>query len=199
MLDTSGMEYQDEAQSEPILKDSHMYMIVPYVFCIVYMFAALAIVCDEFFVPALECFVDEFGISMDVAVATFMAAGGSMPELATSLIATFKESEVGFIAIVGSAVFNVLFVIAVCAIFAKEVLTLTWWPLFRDCVFYIIALLTVALVFGGTSKNEIEWWEALLLLFEYIMYCTFMKFNSRIHLWVERKLSKKGKVDDEAS
>jgi len=183
----------------PEVKPEKMGWMVWYIFCIVYMFAALAIVCDEFFVPALECFVDEFGISMDVAGATFMAAGGSMPELATSLISTFKDSEVGFVAIVGSAVFNVLFVIAVCAIFAKEVLTLTWWPLFRDCVFYIIALLTVALVFGGTSKNEIEWWEALLLLFEYIMYCTFMKFNSRIHLWVERKLSKKGKVDDEAS
>merc|ERR550525_1672290 len=105
-----------------------MVWIIYYVLGIVYMFVALAIVCDEFFVPALECFVDEFGISMDVAGATFMAAGGSMPELFTSLIATFQESEVGFVAIVGSAVFNVLFVIAVCALASKEPLTLTWWP-----------------------------------------------------------------------
>jgi len=119
-----------------------------------------------------------------------------MPELFTSLIATFKESEVGFVAIVGSAVFNVLFVIAVCAIFAKEVLTLTWWPLFRDCVFYVIALLTVALVFGGSSKNVIEWWEALILLSEYLLYCTFMKFNSRIHMWVEKKLNRRSSDDE---
>merc|ERR1719197_2128721 len=100
--------------TDPKLKDSHMYMFPWYLFNVCYMFCALAIVCDEFFVPALEAFVDEFGISMDVAGATFMAAGGSMPELFTSLIATFQESVVGFAAIVGSAVFNVLFVIAVC-------------------------------------------------------------------------------------
>jgi len=160
-----------------------------YIFGIFYTFVALAIVCDEFFVPALECFVEEFEISMDVAGATFMAAGGSMPELFTSLIATFQESEVGFVAIVGSAVFNVLFVIAVCAIFAKEVLCLTWWPLFRDCMFYIFALCTVALVFAGSSRNKIEWWEALILLFEYVLYCTFMKFNGRIHSFIEKKFA----------
>merc|ERR1719277_2151230 len=109
----------------PRLKKSKMGWIPVYVFLIVYMFAALAIVCDEFFVPALEAFVDEFGISMDVAGATFMAAGGSMPELFTAFISTFQgSSEVGFAAIVGSAVFNVLFVIAVCAIFSTTVLTL---------------------------------------------------------------------------
>merc|ERR1712048_1445106 len=91
-----------------------------------YMFIALAIVVDEFFVPALEVFVDEAGISMDVAGATFMAAGGSMPELFTSFLGTFRESSVGFSTIVGSAVFNVLFVIGVCAMSSKEPLVLTW-------------------------------------------------------------------------
>jgi Ca2+/Na+ antiporter len=43
--------------------------------------------------------------------------GGSAPELATSLIGTFKRSDVGFGTIVGSAVFNVLFVIGCCAMF----------------------------------------------------------------------------------
>jgi len=162
------------------------------------MMAALAIVCDEFFVPALECFVDAFGISMDVAGATFMAAGGSMPELFTSFLATFRDSEVGFVAIVGSAVFNVLFVIAVCAIASTEVLELTWWPLARDCSFYVLALLTVAFVFSGTSKNKIEWWEACILLSEYFMYCGFMKINGRVQMWVESKLGK-GKVAPEES
>ena len=50
---------------------------VLYVFGVIYMFIGLSIVCDEFFVPALEGFVDAFQISDDVAGATFMAAGGS--------------------------------------------------------------------------------------------------------------------------
>ena len=85
------------------------------------MFLALAIVCDEFFVPALEEMANEdhMNLSMDVAGATLMAAGGSAPELFTSMIGTFKESDVGFGTIVGSAVFNVLFVIGMCAMFSK--------------------------------------------------------------------------------
>jgi sodium/potassium/calcium exchanger 2 len=47
---------------------------------------------------------------------------------------------VGFGTIVGSAVFNVLFVIGMCAIFSNEPLKLTWWPLFRDVAYYSVAL-----------------------------------------------------------
>jgi len=176
-----------------VLKKEKMPWIIWYIFGVIYCFIGLAVVCDEFFVPALECFVDEFGISMDVAGATFMAAGGSMPELATSFIGTFRESELGFVTIVGSAVFNVLFVIAVCAIASPEVLPLTWWPLARDCTFYIIALGTVAIVFKNSPPNTIEWWEAALLFAEYLCYCTFMKFNSRVYAWVENKMDAKKK------
>ena len=63
------------------------------------------------------------GISPDVAGATFMAAGGSAPELFTSIIGVFiAKTDVGIGTIVGSAVFNILFVIAACAFAAKEAL-----------------------------------------------------------------------------
>jgi hypothetical protein len=99
-------------------------------------FLAIAIICDELFVPALEVIAEKWELSDDVAGATLMAAGGSAPELATSFVGTFKRSAVGFGTIVGSAVFNVLFVIGACAFFSKEILVLTWWPLFRDCCWY---------------------------------------------------------------
>ena len=70
---------------------------------------------------------ERWEITEDVAGATFMAAGGSAPELFTSIMGVYvAKSDVGFGTIVGSAVFNVLFVIGLCAIFAKEVLELTW-------------------------------------------------------------------------
>ena len=84
------------------------------------MFVALAIVCDEFFVPALDVIIEKIGCSEDVAGATFMAAGGSAPELFTSIIGVFIAfSDVGIGTIVGSAVFNILFVIGMCALFSK--------------------------------------------------------------------------------
>lgn len=80
------------------------------------MFYALAITCDEYFMGAIDLITERFEISYDVAAATFQAAGGSGPELATSFVGTFvAKSNVGFGTIVGSAVFNVLFVIGVCA------------------------------------------------------------------------------------
>ena len=122
-----------------------------------------------------------------MAGATFMAAGGSAPELFTAVIGVFVAfSDVGIGTVVGSAVFNILFVIGMCALFSKTVLHLTWWPLFRDCTFYSVALITLILFF---VDNFIMWWEALLLLFVYFLYVVFMKFNAQAEKGVKRMLS----------
>ncbi|XP_077372902.1 sodium/potassium/calcium exchanger 1 isoform X2 [Festucalex cinctus] len=143
-----------------------------------YMFVSLAIVCDEFFVPALGVIIDKLEISDDVAGATFMAAGGSAPELFTSLIGVFiAHSNVGIGTIVGSAVFNILFVIGMCALFSREVLHLTWWPLFRDVSFYILDLVLLIVFF---LDNVIMWWESMMLVASYTLYVIFMKFNGQI-------------------
>ncbi|GMI53169.1 hypothetical protein ScalyP_jg3738 [Parmales sp. scaly parma] len=180
------------------LKTATPAVFVVYVLGVFYMFVALAIVCDEFFVPALEEMANEdhMNLSMDVAGATLMAAGGSAPELFTSLIGTFKESTVGFGTIVGSAVFNVLFVIGMCAMFSREVLTLTWWPLFRDCVYYSFGLCVLAFFFGVNSSGIIELWEACVLLLMYFGYVYLMKVNQDIYLWLMAKMGKMVLVDD---
>ena len=161
--------------------------IILHIIGMCYMFLALSIACDEFFIPALALIMEKLNISEDVAGATFMAAGGSMPELCTSFIGVFAapDSNVGFGTIVGSAVFNVLFVIGMCAMFSKEILRLTWWPLFRDCMFYSMALI---ILIGFFTDGAIEWWESLILIVTYILYVTFMKFNHIIERWVKRLL-----------
>uniref|UniRef100_A0A3Q3EV74 Solute carrier family 24 member 2 n=1 Tax=Labrus bergylta TaxID=56723 RepID=A0A3Q3EV74_9LABR len=160
--------------------------VVFHMFGMLYMFIALAIVCDEFFVPALTVITEKLEISDDVAGATFMAAGGSAPELFTSVIGVFvSHSNVGIGTIVGSAVFNILFVIGMCAVFSKEVLNLTWWPLFRDVSFYIIGLLMLIYFF---LDNEISLGESISLLMCYTCYVTFMKFNSKVELVIKRLL-----------
>ena len=72
-------------------------------------------------------------------------------------------SDVGFGTIIGSAVFNVLFVTNVPFGRAAE---LTWWPLFL--LYILIHSLVVLAVFGvdyyggaeGTvGENFIEWWS----------------------------------------
>ncbi|XP_068944177.1 sodium/potassium/calcium exchanger 2 isoform X2 [Petaurus breviceps papuanus] len=170
------------------LQERRRGAIILHVLGMIYMFIALAIVCDEFFVPSLTVITEKLAISDDVAGATFMAAGGSAPELFTSLIGVFiAHSNVGIGTIVGSAVFNILFVIGMCALFSREILNLTWWPLFRDVSFYIIDLIMLIIFF---LDNFIAWWESLLLLTAYICYVTFMKFNVQVEAWVKQLLNR---------
>jgi Ca2+/Na+ antiporter len=68
---------------------------------IMIIFSALAIVCDEFFVPSLEAISEKLDLSEDVAGATFMAAGSSAPELFTSVVGVTVDSDVGVGTIVG--------------------------------------------------------------------------------------------------
>ncbi|KAM3589950.1 uncharacterized protein V6R79_000419 [Siganus canaliculatus] len=169
--------------------------VVLHMFGMIYMFIALAIVCDEFFVPALTVITEKFSISDDVAGATFMAAGGSAPELFTSIIGVFiSHSNVGIGTIVGSAVFNILFVIGMCAIFSKEILNLTWWPLFRDVSFYILDLIMLIIFF---LDNVISVWESVSLLMCYAAYVIFMKFNGTVEHFVKDCMHKNQVVEVE--
>jgi len=173
----------------------------PYGFICLYMLLGLNTVCDAYFTGALEFMVKKWEVAPDVAGATFMAAGGSAPEFFTSIIgACFAESDVGFGTIVGSAVFNVLFVIGACGVAAKAPIPLSWWPLFRDCSFYIVGLALLAIFASTRAKNRnfegdpysgddpkcadgipgIEHWEAIVLFLLYVVYCIIMVFNTTL-------------------
>ncbi|XP_061467971.1 sodium/potassium/calcium exchanger 4 isoform X2 [Rhineura floridana] len=143
-----------------------------------YMFYALAIVCDDFFVPSLDKICQKLHLSEDVAGATFMAAGSSTPELFASVIGVFiTHGDVGVGTIVGSAVFNILCIIGVCGLFAGQVVRLTWWSVFRDSVYYTLSVV-VLIVFIYDEK--IVWWESLVLIIMYSFYILIMKYNVKM-------------------
>jgi len=167
-----------------------VYPIFLYLFGVVYTFFGIAIICDEFFVPSLERICAKFKISPDVAGATLMAAGGSAPELASNFVGTFNASPVGFGTIVGSAVFNVLFVIGCCAFASPGDLELDWFPLFRDSVYYVVCLLILVVFFGYLTPGKIFWYEDVCLLMLYIGYVVLMSQNNRLQAWAE-KITKK--------
>jgi len=154
-----------------------------------YMLLGLNTVCDIYFTGAIEALVDAYSIKADVAGATFMAAGGSAPELFTSLIgATLVMNDVGFGTIVGSAVFNVLFVIGLCGYVSVQAIDLSWWPLFRDCTYYIISLAVLAIC---AADKEIELYEAVILFSMYIIYCLIMWKNEQLQGYAEAQVAKR--------
>mmetsp|Transcript_90904 Transcript_90904/g.161820 ORF Transcript_90904/g.161820 Transcript_90904/m.161820 type:complete len:526 (-) Transcript_90904:153-1730(-) len=186
-----GHEVEDERRLQSmypkdlVLEEPYFYEPVGkkfasllHVIGILYMLLGLNTVCDVYFAGSIDKLVDAWQMTADVAGATFMAAGGSAPELFTSLIgATIAMNDVGFGTIVGSAVFNVLFVIGLCGYVAKGNIDLTWWPLFRDCSYYIVSLAVLA---AFTTDQYIKVWEAVILFSMYLGYITIMFFNGKL-------------------
>lgn len=167
--------FEDPLLKAPYNEDPNRWMVVFHCIGIMYMLLGLNTVCDVFFTGALEQMVETWDIKPDVAGATFMAAGGSAPELFTSIVGTcVAENEVGFATIVGSAVFNVLFVIGLCSLVAPSDIKLTWWPLARDCSYYVAGLALLAIF---AADQVITLVEALVLFAAYLLYCTIMYYN----------------------
>ncbi|KAE8904455.1 hypothetical protein PF005_g14596 [Phytophthora fragariae] len=154
--------------------------IVLYIMALGYIFVSLAIICDDYFVSALEKITDALALSPDVAGATFMAAGSSAPELFVSLADNvFKKpaESLGVGTIVGSAIFNILIIISLSGLLAGQVLELDWRPLLRDSLWYTwsIAVLAFA-VWDGT----IDVLDSVIMICSYASYIGYMAFNERV-------------------
>uniref|UniRef100_A0A3Q1H1P8 Sodium/calcium exchanger membrane region domain-containing protein n=1 Tax=Anabas testudineus TaxID=64144 RepID=A0A3Q1H1P8_ANATE len=162
-----------------------------HVLCTIYMFCALALVCDDYFVPSLEKICERLHLSEDVAGATFMAAGSSAPELFTSVIGVFiTKGDVGVGTIVGSAVFNILCIIGVCGFYAGQAVKLSHWALLRDSVYYtfsITALIAVRTYTNTQNHMTKGVWESLVLILMYAVYILIMKFNGKAQRYFNRR------------
>eukprot|EP00112_Aurelia_sp_Birch-Aquarium-sp1_P013018 Seg2745.2 transcript_id=Seg2745.2/GoldUCD/mRNA.D3Y31 product="Sodium/potassium/calcium exchanger 4" protein_id=Seg2745.2/GoldUCD/D3Y31 len=146
------------------------------------MFIALAFVCDDYFVASLDKICERMNLSEDVAGATFMAAGSSAPELFTSIIGLFvANGDVGTGTIVGSAVFNILIILSLVGLLAGQKTELTKWPLCRDSLSYSVA---VAVLIGVMYNGTISWYESVIMLVLYVVYCLIMRFNKKLKGWI---------------
>ena len=107
-----------------------------------------------------------------------MAAGSSAPELFTSLAGVSVDSDVGVGTIVGSAVFNILVIIAMSAFFGsaggKGPLQVDWRCIVRDSIHYGVSIV-VLIIFLWDGR--VTWWESLILILLYFLYLLNMKFN----------------------
>ncbi|CAK0881287.1 unnamed protein product, partial [Prorocentrum cordatum] len=185
----------DLVLTKPYREDPHRWLVILHVIGIGYMLLGLNTVCDVYFTGALEEMVENWNVQDDVAGATFMAAGGSAPEFFTALIGTtIVENDVGFGTIVGSAVFNVLFVIGLCGWVAPTAMELSWWPLFRDCTYYCCGLSLLAYC---ASDGKIQLIEAVSLFAAYLVYITIMYYNSKLEAFANHLVGKKVAPDPE--
>ena len=106
-----------------------------------------------------------FGIDEFVVGATIVAVGTTVPELATTVIAKLRgHDEVGLGTILGSNIFNGLFIIAVAAVIFP--ISVDWRKVAIPLVF---GLLAVAFIFP-TRRGFIGRWRGVSLLVLYAVY-----------------------------
>jgi len=139
----------------------------------------LAVLTEDFFIPAIDRIAQRLRMSSDAAGATLLAAGSSAPEFFTALIAVFglagggDTADVGTGTIVGSAVFNILVIIGAAALY--KAVKLQWQPVVRDMIFYILTIIMLLLAF---SDGKIVLLEAISFVLVYGVYVwTVMKWR----------------------
>jgi K+-dependent Na+/Ca+ exchanger-like protein len=143
-------------------------MIILWVLGLLLTFYLLALVVEVYFVETLGIISKRLKLSSDIAGATFMAVGSSTPELFVSFLALFRVQEqqaMGAGTIVGSAIFNILVIIGASALVKRAVLT--WQPVIRDLVFYVVCILLLLFTF---RDGIISLFDALLYLAVYVIY-----------------------------
>lgn len=144
----------------------------------IHIFCALTVVCEDFFVASLNQISRCLGLKPDVAGATFMAVGSSAPTLFIAIISIFfTEGDIGLGTIVGSTIFNTLFIISVCCIGAGVTLHLAWYPVLRDSSVYIVSVIVLMV---SIYDNKVYWYEGLVFVIVYSIYIIIMYFNSSI-------------------
>ena len=57
-----------------------------------------------------------------------------------------KDVDIGIGTVVGSAVFNIMFVISIVALLSGISISLNWYPMLRDSVCYLVSILAMILV-----------------------------------------------------
>ncbi len=111
-----------------------------------------------------------FGMSEALVGLTIIAIGTSLPELATSITAALKkQSEIALGNIVGSNIFNVLFVLGASSMI--EPLPVNG-KIFTD-IFIMLALTVLLLIFSRTDY-KLSKKEGLALVIIYIVYLVYI-------------------------
>ncbi|MBA4300992.1 MAG: sodium:proton exchanger [Cyclobacterium sp.] len=112
------------------------------------------------------------GVSEKIIGLTIIAAGTSLPELATSVVAAMKKNaDIAIGNIVGSNIFNILLVLGVSVL----VRPLDFNPAFNTDIYLLSAgtsFLFISMFIG--KKYRLDRWQAALLLMIFASYTTYL-------------------------
>jgi len=122
----------------------------------------------QLIVSAATDIVHIFGISQSVVGLTVLALGTSVPELATSVVAAWRgNADIAVGNVVGSNMFNLLFVLAITSLFAPL-------PLTSGLNIDILVMIAASLILFMSTVNKppyrIARWEGIMFSSLYVAY-----------------------------
>lgn len=124
----------------------------------------------DFVVDGASSIASSLGLSQTLIGLTIIAMGTSLPELVTSIVASRKdEVDMALGNVIGSNIFNILFVLGVAAAISPVGFAL---ENIIDIAFLII-ISAITLVFAWTSK-EINRKEGIIMLVLYAAYMVYI-------------------------
>lgn len=115
---------------------------------------------------------ESMGLSQKIIGLTVVAAGTSLPELATSVVAALKKNaDIAVGNIVGSNIFNIFLILGVSSVLRP----IGFDPNFNTDIFVLIGgtLFLIMAMFTGLRK-KLDRWEAAVLLIFYLGYTTYL-------------------------
>jgi cation:H+ antiporter len=112
------------------------------------------------------------GVSEKIIGLTIVAAGTSLPELVTSIVAaTKKNSDIAIGNVIGSNVFNILLILSISSIIKP----ITYNPKFNMDIFILIGgtvFLLTSMLTG--QRKKLDRWEAGVLFVFYMAYTSYI-------------------------
>jgi len=141
---------------------------------------ALLILGSRWLVSSATAFAESLGVSDVVVGLTIVAAGTSMPEVATSVMATIRgHREIAVGNVIGSNIFNILMVLGVSGLVAPRPLAVAASiQRFDLWVMLAVAVACLPIFFTGT---RIARWEGGLFVGYYVAYTVYLILDSQDH------------------
>ncbi len=120
------------------------------------------------------------GLSEFVIAVTIVAAGTSLPEVATSILAAVRgERDIAVGNVIGSNIFNILCVLGLSAALSPSGVAINPEALVFDIPIMIAtAVLTLPIFLTGYTMYR---WDGALFLFYYIVYVVFLILKGENH------------------
>ncbi|CAN5819994.1 calcium/sodium antiporter [soil metagenome] len=133
----------------------------------------MLVIGSRWLVSGAVTIAEAFGVSQLIIGLTVIAAGTSLPEAATSVIAALRgERDIAVGNVVGSNIFNIVFVLGLAALAAPSQISIAPAVLRFDLpVMTAVALACLPIFFSG---HRIDRWEGALFLGYYFAYTIFL-------------------------